>query len=125
MKKAFGKRAERLEIHDNAAGLNAEGGAAAAGALDVGIVELESGAFDGFDIVDGDAVEIHLAHLVDKDFQAVKFIDVVAAFIDLVLKSHVITEAGASASDDSDAQARRHRRLLRDNLFDFGDGDRR
>ncbi len=33
-------------------GLDAEGAAAAAGALDVGVVELEAGAFERFDVVD-------------------------------------------------------------------------
>src|SRR5579863_10375855 len=103
--------------------LDAEGGAAAAGALDVRIIELEAGAFDGFDVVNGDAVEIHFAHLVDEDFKAVEFVDIIAGFVYLIFEGHVITEAGAAASDDSDAQARGNGVLLRDDFFDFSNGD--
>ena len=106
-------------------GLDAEGGAAAAGALDVGIVELEAGAFEGLDVIDGDAVEVHFAHLVDEDFEAVEFVDVVGAFVDLAFEGHVITEAGAAASDDGDAQARGDGVLLRDDFLDFGYSYRR
>ena len=45
--------------------LDAEGAAAAAGALDVGVVELEAGAFERFDVVDFHALKVHGAHLVD------------------------------------------------------------
>jgi hypothetical protein len=41
---------------NDAACLNAEGAAAAAGAFYVGVVELEAGAFYGFYVVDLDAV---------------------------------------------------------------------
>lgn len=105
--------------------LDAEGAAAAASALDVGIIELEAGALDGFDVVDGDAVEVHFAHLVDEYFEALEFVDVIAGFVDLTFKSHMIAEAGAAASDDSDAQTRGNRRLLRDNLLHFCDCHRR
>lgn len=105
--------------------LYAEGGAAAASALDVGIVELEAGALDGFDVIDGNAVEVHFAHLVDEDFQAVEFVDVVAILVDLAFEGHVIAEARAASADDGNAQARGHRRLLRDNFFDLGDCDGR
>ena len=87
-------------------GLNAEGAAAAAGAFYVGIVEFESRAFDGFDVVDGDAVEVHLAHLIDEDFEAVKFVNIVAGFVDLVLESHMVAESGAAAPYDRHAQTR-------------------
>src|SRR5882762_5619116 len=52
--------------------LDAEGAAAAAGALHIGIVKLESGAFNRLDIIDLDPVQIHGAHLVDSDLQPVK-----------------------------------------------------
>src|SRR6202158_5350964 len=45
--------------------LNAEGAAAAAGALDVGVVELEAGTFEGFDVINLHAIEIHGAHLLE------------------------------------------------------------
>ena len=114
-----------LIVDELAAGLDAEGGAAAAGALDVGIVELEAGALEGLDVIDGDAVKVHFAHLIDEDFEAVEFVDVVGPFVDLTFESHVIAEAGAAASDDSDAQARGDGILLRDDFFDFGYGYRR
>src|SRR6202050_488781 len=58
--------------------LNAEGTAATASALHVRVVKLESGAFDRFDVVDLDAFQVHFAHLVNEDFQALKFVHVVA-----------------------------------------------
>src|SRR5579859_6477991 len=105
--------------------LNAEGAAAAASALHVGIVELEARAFDGFDIVDGNAVEIHFAHLIDQNFEAVEFVDVVAGFVDLIFESHVVAEAGAAASDDGHAQTRWRGILLRDDFLDLRYGNRR
>lgn len=86
--------------------LDAEGAAAAAGAFHVGIVEFEAGAFDGFDVVDGNAVEIHLAHLIDEDFETVKFVNIVAGFVDLVFESHVVAKSGAAATYDRHAQTR-------------------
>src|SRR6185437_12505276 len=106
-------------------GLDAEGGAAAAGAFHVGIIELEAGAFDGFDVVDGNAVEVHLAHLIDEDFEAVKFVNIVAGFVDLILESHVVAESGAASAYDRHAQTRGRRVLLRDDLLDFRYGNRR
>src|ERR1700761_5400466 len=85
--------------------LNAEGAAAAAGALHVRVVELEARTFDGFDVVDLDAVEVHLAHLIDEDFEAVEFVHVVAIFVHGIFKGHVVAEARATAADDGYAQA--------------------
>ena len=83
--------------------LDAEGAAAAAGALDVGVVELETGAFDGLDVIDLDAVEVHLAHLVDQNLEALEFVHVVRGILGVV-KSHVVAEPGTAAAYYSDAQ---------------------
>ena len=102
--------------------LDAERTAAAAGALDVRVVKLEARTFDCFDIVNLHAVEIHFAHLIDENFQAIEFIDVVAVLIDLVLESHVIAETRATAAHDRDAQAGGRGILLRQDFLHFGDG---
>ena len=82
---------------------DAEGTAATASALDVWVVELEPRTLEGLNIINLDAFEIHLTHLVYEDFQAFKFVDVVG-LIDLILKGHVIGEARAAATDDRDAE---------------------
>ena len=50
---------------DSAPRLNAEGTAAAAGALHIGIVKLESRTLDALDVIDLNPLEIHRTHLVD------------------------------------------------------------
>jgi|SRR5579864_1441924 len=94
------------------ANLDAEGTAAAASALDVRVIELEPGAFDGLDVVDFDAFEVHLAHLVDENLEAVVFVHVVG-IVDRIFKGHVIGESRAAAANHGNAQGRRSRRLLR------------
>src|ERR1700686_5829523 len=79
--------------------LNAEGAAAAAGALDVGVVELEAGAFEGLDVVDFHALKGHGAHLVDGNLQAVEIHDLIG-IVGLVFKRPVVLESGASATDN-------------------------
>src|SRR5271154_5205637 len=61
--------------------LNAEGAAAAAGALDVRVIEFKARTFDGLDVIDLHAVEIHLAPLVDQNIQPVKFVDAVGVLV--------------------------------------------
>src|SRR5271155_442199 len=102
--------------------LDAERTAAAAGALDVRVIEFEARTFDCLDVVNLHAVEIHFAHLIHENFQAVEFIDVVAVLIDLILESHVIAETRATAAHDSDAQAGGRGILLRQDFLHFGDG---
>src|SRR6267378_829907 len=60
----FCKREKRFRTE-----LDAEGTAAAAGAVDVGIIELESRAFNRLDVIDLDSVQIHGAHLVNRNLQ--------------------------------------------------------
>src|SRR5271154_1456874 len=102
--------------------LNAERAAAAASALDVRVVEFKARTFDCLDVINLHTVEIHFAHLIDENFQAVEFIDVVAVLIDLILESHVIAETRATAAHDSDAQAGGRGILLRQDFLHFGDG---
>src|ERR1700677_3938114 len=96
----LGQPSSNLRAHEKKRGrgsilparLDAEGAAAAAGALDVRVVELETRAFDGFDVVDLDAIEVHLAHLVDENLEAVKFVHAVTILVHGVLKGHVVAE---------------------------------
>ena len=72
--------------------LDAEGTAAAAGALHVGIVEFESRAFQRLDVIDLNSVQIHGTHLVDGNLQAVK-IENLVGFVGLVLERHMVLES--------------------------------
>ena len=82
--------------------LDAEGTAAAAGALHVGIVELESRTFNRLDVVDLNPVQIHGTHLVDGDLQTIKLKHLVRIG-GLVFKRHVVLETRAAATDNSHA----------------------
>ena len=99
--------------------LDAEGTAAATSALYVRVVKFEARTFDGLDVIDLNAFEIHFAHLIDENFQAFKFIDIVAVLVDLILESHVVTEARATSANHGYAQASRCGSLLLKNLFNF------
>src|SRR5271157_694496 len=105
-------------------GLDAEGAAAAAGALDVGVVELEAGTFEGFDVVNFHALEIHRTHLVHGDFQAVEIDDFVG-IVGLVFKCHVVLETGTSAANNGNPQSNRHRGLHGHDFLDLSSGNRR
>src|SRR5215469_14670519 len=103
---------------------DAERAAAAAGGLHVRVIELEAGAFEGLDIVDFHALEIHRAHLIDGDFQAVEihhFIGIVG----LVFKGHVVLKTRTAAADNGDTQGRRYRRLHSHDFLDLAGGYRR
>jgi hypothetical protein len=102
--------------------LNAERAAAAASALDVRVVEFEARSFDCLDVINLHTVEVHFAHLIDENFEAVEFIDVVAVLIDLILESHVIAETRATAAYDGNPQAGRGGILLRQDFLHLGDG---
>src|ERR1700751_329575 len=120
-----GKRFPGVETSKNQPALNAERAAAAASALDVRVVELEARTFDGLDVIDRDAVEIHFAHLIDEYLQAFELIDIVAVLINLILESHVVAETRASATHHGHAQPCRAWVLRLDNLFDLRDCHRR
>src|SRR6266436_751818 len=94
----FCKREKRFP----APNLDAERTAAAAGALDVGIIELESRAFNRLDVIDFDSVQIHGAHLVDGNLQTIK-LEHLVRIRGRVLKRHVVLETGAAATDNSHA----------------------
>src|SRR6266568_963490 len=103
--------------------LHAKGTTATAGALHVGVVELETRAFQCLDVVNLDAVQIHLAHLVHENFQTVELIDVVG-FVDLVLESHVIAEARAAAAYDCHTKRCGRRVLTGHDFLDLTRGSR-
>src|SRR5437660_9811707 len=87
--------------------LDTEGAAAAAGALDVGIIELKSRAFNRLNVIDFDSVQIHGTHLVNGDLQAIKLENLVR-IAGLVFKRHVVLETGAAAANYSHAQRDRY-----------------
>src|SRR6267142_1796847 len=82
--------------------LDAEGTAAPAGALHIGIVELESRAFNRLDVIDLDSIQIHGTHLVDRNLQPIELKNLVR-ITGLILKCHVVLETGAAAANNSHA----------------------
>jgi len=102
---------------------NAKRTAAAASALHVRVIELEAGALDGLDVIDLDAIQIHRAHLVNRDLEPVKIHDLIG-LIGLVFKRHVVLETGAASADDGNAQRHRDRILHAHDFLDLGAGSR-
>src|SRR4029078_8519159 len=81
-----------------------EGGAAAAGALHVGVAELEARAVQALDVVDLGALEVLVAERVDVELDPL----VLEGFLEVggfVLEIEVVREASASAADDPEAKA--------------------
>src|SRR5687767_1922600 len=83
-------------------GSEADRGAAAAGRLDVRVVELEPGALQTLDVVDLGAHEVHEAHLIDVDLDPVDL--ELAVHLGLAVEVEVVREARAAAADDAQAQ---------------------
>src|SRR5580704_18278427 len=104
---------------NDAACLDAEGAAAAAGAFYVGVVEFEAGAFYGFYVVDLDAVQVHFGHLIYHYFQAAELVDVVVVFVGGAFEGHVVADPGSASAYYGYAQARGDRVLLRENFLHF------
>src|SRR6202035_741386 len=99
--------------------LDAEGTAAAAGALNIGIVELESRTFERLDVVDLNPVQIHGTHLVDRDLQPIEFKNLVR-IAGLVFKCHVVLETGAAATNHGHTESSRHWALHAHDFLDLG-----
>src|SRR5262245_5010442 len=85
--------------------LNVERTAAAAGAGDVRVVELESGAMQTFDVIHFGAIHIHQAGLVDENLKTVKFKDTVVLIAEVLVEPHTVLKAGAASADDLNSQA--------------------
>src|SRR5208337_1130665 len=99
--------------------LDAERRSAATGALDVRILEFESGAFQSLDIIHQATVQIHHGSGVHKDLKAVHL----EGFVHHsrgILELHGIRETGTAAAHHADAQTSRHGILLSHDLFHFG-----
>src|ERR1700720_3816750 len=99
--------------------LNAERTTTAAGALHVGIVELESRTFHGLNVIDLHTFKIHGAHLVHGNLQPVE-IQQLVGIVGLILKSHVVLETGTAAADNGHAQSNRHGALHLHDFLDLG-----
>src|SRR6266850_8085949 len=104
--------------------LDAEGAAAAAGALHVGIIKLEPSTFDGFDVIDLDAFKIHRTHLVHRNLQTVKLENLVG-IRGLIFKRHVVLKTRAATADDRHAKRDRHWALHVHDFLDLGARNRR
>ena len=94
--------ARNKRFRSNEESLHAERAAATAGALNVWIIELKAGALERLDVVDFDTIEIHRAHLVDSDLEAVKVHNFIG-FVSLIFERHVVLETRAAATDNGDA----------------------
>src|SRR5882762_6966042 len=106
-------------IAESASRLDAEGAAATAGALHVGVIKLEPRTFDGLDVIDLDALEVHRTHLVDCNLQTVKFENLVC-IRSLVFKRHVVLETRAAAANHGHTQRDRHGTLHVHDFLDLG-----
>src|SRR5256886_13424436 len=113
-----------LKTADREPLLNAERASAAAGALHVRIIELESRAFQRLDVVNFDPFEIHGAHLVYRHLQTVK-INHFVALVRLVLERHVILKARAAAANHRHAKRGRDGVLHAHDFFHFRACNRR
>src|SRR5436305_424396 len=104
--------------------LDVKRGAATAGALHVGILKLESSAFEGLHVIDYAALQIHKRSGIDEYFEVVE-IKALVHHAGAVLERHGIGEAGASTADHTHAQPGGNRILLRHNFLYLGDSNRR
>src|SRR5712671_6073974 len=104
--------------------LNAERAAAAASALHVGIIELESRTLERLDVIDLHALQVHRTHLVDSNLESVKIQQFVSV-VGLVLKRHVILKTRTAPTDHRNAQRHRHRALHLHDFFHLGTSNRR
>src|SRR5450755_1197231 len=90
-RKSSGREKGTLErvplVAKTVAGLDAKGGAATAGALDGGVLELEAGGFEGLDVVDDTVGEVHGGGGVEEDLEVVELVDLVHHAA-LVLEGH-------------------------------------
>ena len=102
--------------------LNAKRTAAAAGTLYVRIIELEACALDGLDVINLDAIQVHRAHLVNRDLQPVKIHDLIG-LIGRIFKCHVVLKARAASADHGYAQRHRHRILHVHDFLNLGGGN--
>src|SRR3712207_1195648 len=107
--------------------LAGEGGAAAAAALDVGVVDGEAGAHEAVDVVELGPRDVGYAHRVYEDAHALGLEDLVVV-VDLVVEVDAVLEAGAAARPDADAQREILLALLRHERLDLlrgvvGDAD--
>src|SRR5215813_11618763 len=93
-------------------GLNAERRPASARALHVRIVKLETGGFEGFDIIYNAALKVHKRRRVNEHLEFIKIEDFVH-HSGSVFEVHRIAESRAASTDYSDAETCRHRILLR------------
>src|SRR5712691_1002346 len=109
----------RAKIFCAKGSLDAERRSAAASTLHVWIFKFEAGPFERLDVIHDAAVEIHDGGGIHEHLESVHLESFVHHSSD-VFKLHGIGKAGAPASDDANAQACRHGRLLAHDLFDFG-----
>jgi hypothetical protein len=99
--------------------LDAEGTAATAGALHIGIVELESRTFNRLDVIDLNTVQVHGTHLVNGNLQTIELENLVRIG-SLIFKRHVVLETGAAPADHSHAQRDWHRSLHAHDFLHLG-----
>src|SRR5437764_2214872 len=95
-----------------------EGLPAAAARHGIRVAKGEAAAHEGVDEVDLAALDVHRAHRVDDDLDAV-VVDDRVAFLDPFSEGHSVREAGASARRDVDAKGQVSATLLRDDLLEL------
>src|ERR1700722_8920027 len=100
--------------------LHVEGRSAAAGALHIRILKLESCTLEAFDVIHHATVQVVDGGSVDEHFQAVHVKSLIHHSRG-VLELHGIREAGASAAHHANAQACGNRALLSHNFLHLSD----
>src|SRR3989338_3379536 len=95
----------------------AKGGAAAAGLLGVGVVELKPAAHEAVLEVDRHAVEVQMALRVDENFDSVLLKDLVVLLRGRLIEGEDVRHPRAAAALDPNAQAEIGLLLLGDELF--------
>src|SRR5690606_12731671 len=101
----------------------AEGGAAAAGAADVGVTELEAGPLDALHVVDLRAVQVLEAQGIHVELDAVR-LEVLVHLRGLVFEVEIVLEAGAAASHDAEPEALSLQALRARNFLDLAGRER-
>lgn len=84
--------------------LRLERAAAAARLHGIGVIELEAAGFEAFVEVDGRAVQVEGALLVDDDWHAVIFVLRIGLFVERFVEAECIGEPAAAAARDADAE---------------------
>src|SRR5262245_31185030 len=113
-----GRRPEK----STAALVDAEGRSAAAGRSGVRVLDGETAAGDGVDKINLGTVQITDADRIDVELHAMRFVDLIAHALAVLLDHQPVLEAGTPAALDENKETAARLVLLRKQLIDFRRG---